>query len=391
MSPYNGDRLRICVSRKAVGILVSSPLEQTPETLTMGELLEISGGWKDLQRGEVVDGVVMRIDQDGILVNVGGKSEGMIPSKEARSLTPEAMAALEIGSPLSAYVLRTEHDEGIAILSLDRARSETGWTILEQALATDTLVDGTIIDHNRGGAVVNVEGVQAFIPLSHLLPAARQHIEQQEAGVYGRAAESKQYKVLEVDRRNRRAILSERLVWQEWREKQKAKLLQALVEGETRKGKVSGIAKFGVFVDLGGADGLIHASELSWKTVTNPEEIVHIGDELDVMVLNIDQEKERISLSLRRLSAETWSTITQAFEIGQIVNGTITRLTTFGAFAQIEGGIEGLVHISELSEKHITHPKEVVAEGQVLELKILNLDPERHRLGLSRRRVVEEM
>ena len=380
-----------CVSRKAVGILVSSPLEQTPETLTMGELLEISGGWKDLQRGEVVDGVVMRIDQDGILVNVGGKSEGMIPSKEARSLTPEAMAALEIGSPLSAYVLRTEHDEGIAILSLDRARSETGWTILEQALATDTLVDGTIIDHNRGGAVVNVEGVQAFIPLSHLLPAARQHIEQQEAGVYGRAAESKQYKVLEVDRRNRRAILSERLVWQEWREKQKAKLLQALVEGETRKGKVSGIAKFGVFVDLGGADDLIHASELSWKTVTNPEEIVHIGDELDVMVLNIDQEKERISLSLRRLSAETWSTITQAFEIGQIVNGTITRLTTFGAFAQIEGGIEGLVHISELSEKHITHPKEVVAEGQVLELKILNLDPERHRLGLSRRRVVEEM
>ena len=136
---------------------------------------------------------------------------------------------------------------------------------------------------------------------------------------------------------------------------------------------------------------MIHTSELSWKTATNPNEIVHVGDELDVMVLNVDQEKERISLSLRRLSAETWTTITEAFEIGQIVTGTITRLTTFGAFAQIEGGIEGLVHISELSDKHITHPKEAVAEGQVLELKILNLDPERHRLGLSRRRVVEEM
>ena len=380
-----------CVSRKAVGILVSSPLEQTPETLTMGELLEMSGGWKDLQRGEVVDGVVMRVDQDGILVNVGGKSEGMIPSREARSLSPEAIAALEIGSPLSAYVLRTEQDEGIAILSLDRARSETGWSVLEQALATDTLVDGTIIDHNRGGVVVNVEGVQAFVPLSHLLPTSRQQIEQQEAGVYSRSAEPQQYKVLEVDRRGRRAILSERLAWQGWREKQKVKLLQELVEGETRKGKVSGIAKFGVFVDLGGADGLIHASELSWKTVTNPEEMVHVGDELDVMVLNVDQEKERISLSLRRLSAETWTTITEAFEIGQIVTGTITRLTTFGAFAQIEGGIEGLVHISELSDKHITHPKEAVAEGQVLELKILNLDPERHRLGLSRRRVVEEI
>ena len=380
-----------CVSRKAVGILVSSPLEQTPETLTMGELLEMSGGWKDLQRGEVVDGVVMRVDQDGILVNVGGKSEGMIPSREARSLTPQAMAALEIGSPLSAYVLRTEQDEGIAILSLDRARSETGWSVLEQALATDTLVEGTIIDHNRGGVVVNVEGVQAFVPLSHLLPTTRQQIELQEAGAYSRSAESQQYKVLEVDRRGRRAILSERLAWQGWREKQKVKLLQELVEGETRTGKVSGIAKFGVFVDLGGADGLIHASELSWKTVTNPEEMVHIGDELDVMVLNIDQEKERISLSLRRLSSQPWNTIAETCEVGQIVPGTITRLTTFGAFAQIEGDIEGLIHISELSDKRITHPKEAVEEGQVLELKILSLDPERHRLGLSRRRVVEEM
>ena len=380
-----------CVSRKAVGILISSPLEQTPEALTMGELLEMSGGWKDLQRGEVVDGVVMRVDQDGILVNVGGKSEGMIPSREARCLTPEALAALEIGSPLSAYVLRTEQDEGIAILSLDRARSETGWAMLEQALATDTLVEGTIVDHNRGGAVINVEGVQAFVPLSHLLPTTRQQIDQQEAGAYSHSKEPQQYKVLEVDRRGRRAILSERLAWQGWREKQKVKLLQELVEGETRKGKVSGIAKFGVFVDLGGADGLIHASELSWKPVTNPEEIVHVGDELDVMVLNVDQEKERISLSLRLLSTEPWDTITEAFGVGQIVTGTITRLTTFGAFAQIEGAVEGLVHISELSDKHITHPKEAVVEGQVLELKILNLDPERHRLGLSRRRVVEEI
>lgn len=357
----------------------------------MGELLEMSGGWKDLQRGEVVDGVVMRVDQDGILVNVGGKSEGMIPSREARCLTTEAMAALKIGSPLSAYVLRTERDEGIAILSLDRARSETGWALLEQALVTDNLVNGTIIDNNRGGIVVNVEGVQAFAPLSHLLPATRQQMERQEAGVSARTVEPKQFKVLEVDRSSRRAILSERLAWQEWQEKQKAKLLQELVEGETRKGKVSGIAKFGVFVDLGGADGLIHTSELSWKTVTNPEELVHVGDELDVMVLNVDQEKERISLSLRRLSIEPWNTIAEAFEVGQIVTGTITRLTTFGAFAQIEGDIEGLIHISELSDKRITHPKEAVEEGQILELKILSLEPERHRLGLSRRRVVEEM
>jgi small subunit ribosomal protein S1 len=239
--------------------------------------------------------------------------------------------------------------------------------------------------------VVDVEGVKAFVPLSHLLPTTRQLRDQAEAGAPTPPAEPQQYKVLEVDRRGRRAILSERLAGQGWREEQKARLLEVLVEGETRKGKVSGVAKFGVFVDLGGADGLIHTSELSWQSVSNPEDIVHVGDELDVMVLNIDKEKERISLSLRRLDPEPWTTITEAFEIGQIVTGTITRLTTFGAFAQIEGGIEGLVHISELSDKHITHPKEAVQEGEVLELKILNLDPERHRLGLSRRRVVEEL
>ncbi len=371
--------------------MVSSPQEQPPETLTMGELLEMSGGWKDLHRGEVVDGVVMRVDQEGILVNVGGKSEGIIPAREVRSLTPEALLALEIGSSITAYVLKTEQEEGIAVLSLDRARSETGWAVMEKALTDDSLVTGTIVDHNRGGVVVDVEGAQAFVPLSHLLPSTRQQKEQQEAGVNTPPLEPQQYKVLEVDRRGRRAILSERLAWKDWREEQKAKLMQELVEGETRKGKVSGVAKFGVFVDLGGADGLIHTSELSWQTVTNPEEFVHIGDEIDVMVLNVDKEKERISLSLRRLNTEPWTTITEAFEIGQIVTGTITRLTTFGAFAQIEGGIEGLIHISELSDKRITHPKEAVQEGEVLELKILNLDPEKHRLGLSRRRVVEEM
>ena len=371
--------------------MVSSPQEQAPETLTMGELLEMAGGWKDLHRGEVVEGVVMRVDQEGILVNVGGKSEGIIPSREARSLTPEALAALEVGSSVLAYVLRTERDEGTALLSLDRARSEGGWVVLEKALEAESLVEGTIVEHNRGGAVVDVEGVQAFVPLSHLLPATREQRDREQTGAEAPAAQPQQYKVLEVDRRRRRAILSERLAWQGWREEQKAKLLGELVEGETRKGKVSGISKFGVFVDLGGADGLVHTSELSWQSVTDPEEIVHVGDELEVMVLKVDQERQRISLSLRRLNPEPWTRITEAFQVGQIVTGTITRLTTFGAFAQIEGGVEGLIHISELSDKHIEHPKEAVKEGEVLELKILNLDPERHRLGLSRRRVVEEM
>jgi small subunit ribosomal protein S1 len=333
----------------------------------------------------------MRVDQEGILVNVGGKSEGIIPTREARSLTPEALASLEVGSPVVAYVLRTEGEEGTALLSLDRARSEQGWVILDKAMESGDLVEGVIIEHNRGGAVVLVEGVQAFVPMSHLLPATRDLRQQAEAGGPVAPAEPQQYKVLEVDRRRRRAILSERLAWQSAREAQKARLLQELVEGETRTGKVSGISKFGVFVDLGGADGLIHTSELAWQPVTEPEQIVSVGDEVTVLVLKVDQERQRISLSLRRLNPEPWDWVTENFQAGQIVNGTITRLTSFGAFAQIDEGIEGLIHISELSSKHIEHPREAVHEGEVLELKILNVDPERHRLALSRRRALEEL
>ena len=359
--------------------------------MTMGELLELEGGWKDLRRGEVVEGVVMRVDQEGILVNVGGKSEGIIPTREARSLTPDALAALEVGATLVAYVLRTEGDEGTALLSLDRARSEQGWVILEKAMESGELVEGVIIEHNRGGAVVLVEGVQAFVPLSHLLPATRDLRQQAESGDPVSVRQPQEYKVLEVDRRRRRAILSERLAMQSAREAQKAQLLQELEEGETRTGKVSGISKFGVFVDLGGADGLIHTSELAWQPVADPEQIVKVGDEVTVLVLKVDQERQRISLSLRRLNPEPWDWVTENFEAGQIVNGTITRLTSFGAFAQIEEGIEGLIHISELSSRHIEHPREAVREGEVLELKILNVDPERHRLALSRRRALEEI
>ncbi|MDE2801948.1 MAG: S1 RNA-binding domain-containing protein [Chloroflexota bacterium] len=359
--------------------------------MTMGELLELEGGWKDLRRGEVVEGVVMRVDQEGILVNVGGKSEGIIPAREARSLTPDALAALEVGTPLVAYVLQTERDEGTALLSLDRARSEQGWVILEKAVDSGELVQGVIIEHNRGGAVVLVEGVQAFVPLSHLLPATRDQRQQAESGGPVSTGEPSDYKVLEVDRRRRRAILSERLAWQSAREAQKARLMEELEEGETRTGKVSGISKFGVFVDLGGADGLIHTSELSWQPVADPEQIVKVGEEVTVMVLKVDQERQRISLSLRRLNPEPWDWVTENFTAGQIVNGTITRLTSFGAFAQIDEGVEGLIHISELSSRHIEHPREAVHEGEVLELKILNVDPERHRLSLSRRRALEEL
>jgi len=339
-----------------------------------------------------VDGVVMRVDQDGLLVNIGGKSEGLVPAREMRSLTAEDRLNLQVGSSLYAYVLRPESEEGSALLSVDRARSEQGWRVLEKALEADEVVEAALVGANRGGAIVELEGVQGFVPLSHLTPSTRdQLLEMGEDGVPEGDPRQLRLKVLEIDRRRRRAVLSERLAERESREQQKGRLLQELQEGETRKGRVSGISPFGVFVDLGGADGLIHISELSWKPVRAPEEIVHVGEEVDVFVLKIDRDRGRISLSLRRLHAEPWETLAETFHVGQIVTGTVTRLAPFGAFAQVDGAVEGLIHISELSDRRIEHPREVVKEGDMLELRVLHLDPERRRLGLSRKQALEEI
>jgi small subunit ribosomal protein S1 len=196
--------------------------------------------------------------------------------------------------------------------------------------------------------------------------------------------------VLEVNRSRNRAIFSERQAIQARRDEQKARLIQELTEGEVRRGKVTGISTFGAFVDLGGADGLIHISELSWNTVNTPEDVVKIGEELDVYVLRVDAENKKIALSLRRLEPEPWETITERHEVGDIVDATVTKLTNFGAFARVEGSVEGLIHISELTSRIISHPREVVREGDAVQLKILRMEPERRRLGLSLRHVVEE-
>jgi small subunit ribosomal protein S1 len=371
---------------------VATSQNETPDPQSMGELLEMAGAQPDLRRGETVDGVVMRVDQDGLLVNIGGKSEGLVPAREMRSLTAEDRLNLQVGSSLYAYVLRPESEEGSALLSVDRARSEQGWRVLEKALEADEVVEAALVGANRGGAIVELEGVQGFVPLSHLTPSTRdQLLEMGEDGVPEGDPRQLRLKVLEIDRRRRRAVLSERLAERESREQQKGRLLQELQEGETRKGRVSGISPFGVFVDLGGADGLIHISELSWKPVRAPEEIVHVGEEVDVFVLKIDRDRGRISLSLRRLHAEPWETLAETFHVGQIVTGTVTRLAPFGAFAQVDGAVEGLIHISELSDRRIEHPREVVKEGDMLELRVLHLDPERRRLGLSRKQALEEI
>jgi len=379
----------------------------------MGELLDSIGPIKPLRRGDVIEGVVMRSDHEGVLVNIGHKAEGLVPPAEMKTLNRDGAEALNVGDEILAFVVKEESAEGSAILSIDRAVGEKGWRQLQKALEANEQVTGKVLGFNRGGAIVEVLGVQGFVPMSQLVSVSRdssretraraqdsEPVASQEAGSEETAEEKQEehpdvgrelpLTVLEVNRSRNRAILSERRAVQQEREERKAKLIEELTVGEVRHGKVTGISRFGAFVDLGGADGLVHISELSWTPVSSPQEIVRVGQEVDVYVLRVDAENKKIALSLRRLQQEPWETITEHHHVGDVVDAKVTKLTDFGAFARIEGSVEGLIHISELTSRVISHPREVVREGDEVQLKILRIEPERRRLGLSLRQAEEE-
>ena len=365
-------------------------VEKPESELTMADLLDEYLPSKILRRGEIIDGKVMSRKPEGMLVDIGYKSEGFIPTKEMRTLTGEASEELAVGDEIIAYVINPEGSEGSSILSIDRARGEQGWRILEKAMDNNESCKGVITGSNRGGTVVESEGVQGFIPLSQLVGPARElYVPGGEPPKEGFIGMEVEFKIIELNRRRNRAIFSERAALQAWKQIQKKRLVQELTEGEIRRGRVAGISNFGAFVDLGGADGLIHISELSWEPVKSPDEIVTVGAEIDVFVLRVDRENLKIALSLRRLQPEPWDEIETKFSVGQTVTGTVTKLANFGAFARIDRGIEGLIHISELAHQVIKHPRDVVNEGDELELKIIRIEPERRRLGLSLKQTLD--
>jgi small subunit ribosomal protein S1 len=249
-----------------------------------------------------------------------------------------------------------------------------------------------VVEVNRGGLVADVEGVRGFIPLSQVArirPNASATGQDTESLLASLVGQTLSVKVLEVNRARNRLVLSERAATQELRGQRRERLLAELKEGEIRRGRVSGITDFGVFVDLGGADGLVHLSELAWRPVTNPSEVVEVGSEVDVVVLGVDRERQKISLSIRRTQPEPWVTAVERYPVGSLVTGTVARLTTFGAFVRLDDGIEGLVHVSELSDHHVTHPRNVVKEGDVITVRVLRVEAERRRLGLSLRQAAQ--
>ena len=339
--------------------------------------------YHSLRRGEVVEGTIIAINRDGVVVDISSKSEGVIPAGEMHSLGADPIGHVELGEKVVAYVVQPETSEGDVLLSLDRAAGERGWRTLQQRFDDGESFEGEVTGFNKGGLLVNIEGVAAFVPLSQLVSLRPDRSDESNSSLATAVGQSLRLKVIELNRRRNRVILSERGALQEWRSQQKERLIAELVEGEVRKGRVSSIRSFGIFVDLGGADGLVHLSEISWDRAKAPEELFKVGDEVDAYVMKIDEEKKKIALSIRRAQPAHWDGIVDRYQVGEVVPGVVTKLATFGAFARIEGPVEGLIHVSELVERRIAHAQEVVREGDVLPLKIIRIERDRHRLGLS--------
>ena len=353
--------------------------------MDMGALLEMEDAQPgQLRRGEIVEGMVMGASPDGLIVDVGTKTEAVIPQGEMLSLGVEGAAKLKAGDTVKVMVLQPSSAEGHAIVSLDRARGEEGWDTLAVRHESGEIFEAQVTGHNRGGILVNVDGVNAFVPLSQIDSVRRDDPDaaNQLANLVGNAI---RLKVIELNRKRNRVILSERAAMAEARKEQKEKVLDELQEGQIRTGRVSSITDFGVFVDLGGADGLAHMTELTWERGKKAKDLYNVGDEVQAYILKIDRETKKISLSLKRAQPEKWDTTVNRFVIGQILIGRVTKLMAFGAFVRLDGPVEGLIHISELSNRRIQHPKDVVKEGDVVPVKLVRIEKDRHRLGLSLR------
>lgn len=363
------------------------------ETEPLADLLEQYLACFHLERGQILSGTVVRVSATEVIVDIGAKCEGIVPERDLERLTPDERRAIRVGDQVAVCVVTPEDANGNIILSLSRARQARDWLEGRRLWESQEVIEREVIACNKGGVIVPLGGLRGFVPGSQLVSAHESEVpddtsedERRWAYLIGRTL---RLKVIEVDEKRNRLILSERAAARESQGDRGSHLMDELTEGEIRHGRVVNLASFGAFVDLGGMDGLIHLSELSWRHVEHPREVLEVGQEIDVYVLGVDRTRQRVALSLKRLQPDPWSTVASRYHVGQIVEGIVTRIVKWGAFASIVGdeAIEGLIHISELDEKEVAHPHEVVQVGQRLLLRVIGVDAAHHRLALSRRQV----
>ncbi len=380
-------RSRSARSEGSVAGIDSQPEGQSvaQDDLTPDELVRaIEESLKDFKDGDFVEGTVVKVDRDEVLVDIGYKSEGVIPSKEL-SIRQDVDPAevVKVGDHIEALVLQKEDKEGRLILSKKRAQYERAWKRIEEIMRGGGTIRGPVIEVVKGGLILDI-GLRGFLPAS-LVELRRVR------DLHPYVGQELECKIIELDRNRNNVVLSRRAFLEESQSEGRKKFLESLQKGERRRGVVSSIVNFGAFVDVGGGvDGLVHVSELSWKHVDHPSEVVAVGQEVDVEVLDVDLERERVSLSLKATQEDPWREFERKHETGEIIQGAVTKLVPFGAFVRLGDGIEGLVHISELSEQHVESPEQVVQVGDQVRVKVVDVDPPRRRISLSMRRVADE-
>ncbi len=367
--------------RQAVNAALSTPDPADGKDYTPEELIQaLEASFQDFNDGDIVEGDVVKIDRDEVLLDIGYKSEGVIPSKELsirHDVDPNEV--VKVGDQIEALVLQKEDKEGRLILSKKRAQYERAWGRIEEVMNSGQTIKGPVIEVVKGGLILDI-GLRGFLPAS-LVDLRRVRDLHPFVGTELEA------KIIELDRNRNNVVLSRRAFLEESQSEGRKKFLEGLQKGERRKGTVSSIVNFGAFVDLGGVDGLVHVSELSWKHVDHPQEVVTVGQEVEVEVLDVDLERERVSLSLKATQEDPWKEFERTSKAGAIIAGQVTKLVPFGAFVRVAQGIEGLVHISEISHEHVDTPESVLSVGDEVQVKVIDVDVSRRRVSLSMRQV----
>jgi len=394
MTPTEMSQVRMENLDLSPTLTAEQEVPQAENVNPMAELMDSSFGFEPLSSGSVRKGIIVRMTPTEILVDIGAKSEGIISDRELERVGKEALARLNVGDEILVYVVRPEDEEGHVVLSFSRAQQERDWLKAEELLKSQEVFEGLVAGFNRGGVTIKVGRLRGFVPTSQLVSVqsmpqegASDNLEARLADLVGKKLK---LKVVEMDQKRNRLILSERQANRDWRKQAKERLLSELKKGDKCSGIVTSMSDFGAFIDLGGADGLVHLSEITWGHINHPSEVLKVGQRVEAYVLNVDMERRRIGLSLRRLQPEPWSVVHERYAVGQLVDATITKLTNFGAFARLDDGIEGLIHLSELSEKRVGHARDVLREGQRMRLRIIRIDPQRRRIGLSLKQAPED-
>lgn len=370
-------------------------LEYTPTNpsheMDFAAMLEASFAEETPERGDIVTGTIVALDNLGLIVGIEGmKRDGLVQRKDLERMGLDA-SNFNVGDELDVMIIRMEDEDGNLVLSVSQAQQIEDWKRAEELMNTEGIWEGVVSDANRGGLIVPFGNLRGFVPASHVLDLPRgMNEDERKMRMTRLVGQTIPLKVIEVNRKRRRLVFSQRDAQRGNREARKELLLDQLHEGEVRKGIVSGLRDFGAFVDLGGADGLIHISELAWHRVNHPRELLKVGDEVEVYILRLDAEGKRIGLSLKRLQENPWSSVEEVYHVGQLVEGVVSRVAQFGAFVSLDPGIEALLHTSQISEPAPEDPSLVVHEGQRLLMRVISIEADKQRLGLSLKEVSDE-